>query len=116
MVQVLRRSEFARILGVSVPTLDRLRAESDFPPARRISRQLVGWLETDIEQYIGSLPVADSGDDEVGDAADTDMGKAQDLALDTDTGKSPVSRTLTSRELRPRSTAFEPTADPGDDQ
>ena len=49
---VLRKRAVCRLLGISPATLDRLRARGDFPPALRISDQLIGWPTTAIELWV----------------------------------------------------------------
>jgi len=55
---VIRRAELPAILGLSLPTIDRLRASGDFPPARRLGRQAVGFLKTEVEAWLANRPVA----------------------------------------------------------
>jgi len=54
---VVRRTELPGILRLSLPTIDRLRAQGDFPVARRLSRQSICFLRSDIEAWLASRPV-----------------------------------------------------------
>jgi prophage regulatory protein len=49
--RVLRKREIGRLLGLSLATVDRLRAAGDFPPAVRLSTRRIGWREIDIREW-----------------------------------------------------------------
>ena len=53
-----RRADLPRILGISLATIDRLRAAGRFVPARMLSEQAVGFLSTDIDAWLASRPLA----------------------------------------------------------
>lgn len=55
---VLRRKRVAEMLGISLATLDRLRADSTngFPAAIRLGEQAVGFLSRDICDWLASRP------------------------------------------------------------
>ncbi len=55
---VLRRSQLPAILGISLATIDRLRARGDFPVPLKLGQQAVGFIRTDIEAWLASRPVA----------------------------------------------------------
>lgn len=52
---IIRRSELRAYIGVSLSSIDRMRAKGDFPePISLTGAQAVGWLELDIEAWIAS--------------------------------------------------------------
>lgn len=51
---VLRKSEAARLIGISIATLDRLRAAGDFVRPIRLGKQAIGFLRAEVEQWIAS--------------------------------------------------------------
>lgn len=55
---VLRRKRVAEMLGISLATLDRLRADSTigFPSAIRLGEQAVGFISQDIFEWLASRP------------------------------------------------------------
>lgn len=54
---VLRRAHLPAFTGLSKSTIDRLRAEGDFPQARRLGRQAIGFLKSEIEAWLANRPV-----------------------------------------------------------
>lgn len=55
----MRRKRTALHLGISLPTLDRIRADpaNGFPaPIRLGGGQAIGWLTADIEDWLASRP------------------------------------------------------------
>jgi prophage regulatory protein len=50
--RLLRPSIVAARIGLSIPTIWRLRRAGDFPTPIRISKGAIGFLETDIDQWI----------------------------------------------------------------
>ncbi len=50
--RILRRTECERATGLSESTLWRLEQRGQFPRRRRISKHAVGWLESEIQQWI----------------------------------------------------------------
>lgn len=57
-MKVLRASELTERLGISATTIWRLRREGTFPPPRRLSAQAVGWLESEIDDWLKARPAA----------------------------------------------------------
>lgn len=52
---IIRPSELAQRLGVSHPTLWRMEKRGDLPPRKKIGIRAVGWLTSDIEQWLEGL-------------------------------------------------------------
>ena len=55
---VIRRSQLPAILGISLASIDRLRARGDFPAPRKLGQQAVGFLRSDIDAWLASRPAA----------------------------------------------------------
>lgn len=51
---VLRRTQLPAVLGLSLTTIDRLRAAGDFPPSVRVGVQAVGFLRGDVEAWLAA--------------------------------------------------------------
>lgn len=47
--------DVARLLRVSRRTVFRMRARGLLPPPVRMSRRIVRWLRSDLQQYVGAL-------------------------------------------------------------
>lgn len=54
---VLRKREAAKLIGLSVATLDRLRAAGTFVRPIRLGEQAIGFLRQDLEAWIASRPL-----------------------------------------------------------
>jgi len=52
--KIIRKSHVLDRVGVSGTTLWRMERRGEFPPHVRISTGAVGWLESDVEQWIRS--------------------------------------------------------------
>lgn len=63
-MRVLRANDLTKRLGISATTIWRLRQEGGFPPPRRLSAQSVGWLESEVDEWLESRPVAGPAPDE----------------------------------------------------
>ena len=50
--RILRPTELAQMLGVSMPTLWRWNREGKLPPKVTLGENSVGWKSTDIEAWI----------------------------------------------------------------
>jgi predicted DNA-binding transcriptional regulator AlpA len=50
------RRQLCEIVGLSYPCIWQLIRERDFPPARRISKNRVGWLKSEVIQWMRSRP------------------------------------------------------------
>ena len=48
--------EVQEIIGRSRSTISRWVADGLFPAPKQIAPQIVGWLKTDIENWLGNLP------------------------------------------------------------
>ena len=51
-LRIVKRPEAARMLGISVATLDRQSREGKLPPKVRISPRRVGWHEGDLRRHL----------------------------------------------------------------
>jgi prophage regulatory protein len=56
MNRIVRQREALRLTGLSRVTLWRLERAKLFPQRRRIGRQAVGWLASDIDDWLASRP------------------------------------------------------------
>lgn len=66
-LNIISQAEVARILGVGISSVQRMRKKGDFP-RRRTFGGLKGWLYLDIEKWATSQPFDDSNDDEMDEA------------------------------------------------
>ncbi len=53
-LQIIRPTELAEILSVSKQTLWRMENRGDLPKRVKISKRAVGWLATDIQDFLES--------------------------------------------------------------
>ena len=53
---LLSYQEVQEIIGRSRSTISRWVADGLFPAPKEIAPQIVGWLKTDIEDWLGNLP------------------------------------------------------------
>ena len=53
---LLSYQEVQEIIGRSRSTISRWVADGLFPAPKQIAPQIVGWLKTDIENWLGNLP------------------------------------------------------------
>ena len=60
MVQLLRRPQVVRLTGLSYSTIFRLEREGRFPARRRISENTVGWIASEVEDFIAQRVVVRS--------------------------------------------------------
>jgi len=51
-VQIFRRPEVESLTGLSCSTIYRLMNKGEFPRPVRLSANSVGWLESDLEQWL----------------------------------------------------------------
>ena len=49
---ILRVQEVSRRVGLSRTTLWRLAKRGEFPQARKLTAKTIGWLESDVEEWI----------------------------------------------------------------
>lgn len=61
-VKFIRPAELAEMISVSKSTLWRMEKKGELPPRRQLSKRCVGWVESDILQWLQKLPVAASPD------------------------------------------------------
>lgn len=54
-MKIIRPNELAKMLSVSKVTLWRMENRGEIPPRIKISKRAVGWLESDIEEWLNSL-------------------------------------------------------------
>lgn len=54
-MKILRPKELAKMLSVSTVTLWRMEKRGELPARIKISTRAVGWLESDIEEWLNSL-------------------------------------------------------------
>ena len=59
LTTIVRRGQLPAIVGLSLATIDRLRLRlnGDFPEARKLSEQSIGWLRADIDAWLASRPL-----------------------------------------------------------
>jgi prophage regulatory protein len=55
--RILRQSEVLQITGLGRTTLWRLERRGEFPARRRITGNIVGWLLSEVEEWMRSRPV-----------------------------------------------------------
>lgn len=55
--QVIRPRNVPAYTGLSNSTINRLRAEGDFPKARRLGRQAIGFIRAEIDAWLASRPL-----------------------------------------------------------
>jgi prophage regulatory protein len=56
MYKVIRQRETIQLTGLSRTTIWRLERAGLFPQRRRIGRQAVGWLASDIDEWLATRP------------------------------------------------------------
>lgn len=59
--RILRQSEVLARTGLGRTTLWRLEKRGEFPARRRITGNIVGWIESEVEEWIASRPLATPG-------------------------------------------------------
>lgn len=60
--RIIRIGELADGLGVSRPTVWRMRERGEIPPPIRISRGIVGWRESTIDRWLAEKEAAASAE------------------------------------------------------
>ncbi|CAM3319651.1 helix-turn-helix transcriptional regulator [Polaromonas hydrogenivorans] len=53
---IIRRTKLPGILGISMATIDRLRAAGDFPKPIRLGEQAIGFTKHSIEEWLATRP------------------------------------------------------------
>lgn len=56
MRTVIRRSQLPAITGLSIATIDRLRAAGKFPKPIRLGDQAIGFTKSSIEEWLATRP------------------------------------------------------------
>jgi predicted DNA-binding transcriptional regulator AlpA len=56
--QLRSRSEFARMLGVSVDTVKAMEKRGEAPPRIQVSPKIVAYRESDIQEFLNSRTIA----------------------------------------------------------
>lgn len=59
-MKIIRMGELSHMLGVSKTTLWRMEKRGELPQRIKISRRVVGWLESDIKEWLKNRPTAAS--------------------------------------------------------
>ena len=59
-MRFIRPKELSKKLSVSIPTLWRMEKSGQLPPKRKIGKRAVGWLDTDIDEWLKSRPTVTS--------------------------------------------------------
>jgi len=59
-LRIIRQSELAEALNVNVVTIWRMRKRGDLPSPKRFSKNCVGWIESDLEEFFRTRPDADA--------------------------------------------------------
>jgi prophage regulatory protein len=60
--RILRQPEVEARVGLSRTTLWRLEKSGDFPLRRRVLSNTIGWLESEVDEWIAGRPVATTSD------------------------------------------------------
>lgn len=61
--RILRPAEVQRRTGLGRTTIWRRERAGDFPRRRRLGPTLVGWLESELDDWLENLPFADQESD-----------------------------------------------------
>lgn len=56
-LEIVRPSELSKLLSVSKPTLWRMEQRGELPKRVRISERAVGWLKSDIKEWLESKKI-----------------------------------------------------------
>lgn len=63
-LSIIRPSQLAEILSVNPVTIWRMEKRGELPPRKKISNRCVGWLESDIREWLENRPYADERENE----------------------------------------------------
>jgi prophage regulatory protein len=58
-MRILRWDDLVKITGLSKRTIARYELEGTFPKRRKIGKVAVGWLESEVDEWMLSRPVAE---------------------------------------------------------
>jgi len=56
-MRALSREEVVEITGISSATIWRMERRGDFPSRRQLTEGRVGWLDTEVEEWLKTRPV-----------------------------------------------------------
>jgi len=56
-LEVIRAKDLSKLLSVSLPTLWRMEKRGDLPKRVNISERVVGWLKSDIQEWLESKKI-----------------------------------------------------------
>ena len=54
---IIRRVSLPNILGISMATIDRLRAAGDFPKPVRLGQQAIAFTKSSIDDWVATRPI-----------------------------------------------------------
>ena len=60
--RLLRKADVIERTGLSYATIYNMMKAGTFPQSRRAEKQAVGWIESEISDWIRNLPIADPKD------------------------------------------------------
>lgn len=60
MNRFIRFPEVHSLVGLSRSTIWRLEGRGEFPPRRRVGKNVVGWIEQEVKDWINSRPLVNS--------------------------------------------------------
>jgi predicted DNA-binding transcriptional regulator AlpA len=58
--RILSAAQTAQFIGLSRPTLNRMRRAGKLPPAIQISERRIGWRVRDLVEHLKAQPLADT--------------------------------------------------------
>ncbi|MGK7369680.1 MAG: helix-turn-helix transcriptional regulator [Candidatus Halalkalibacterium sp. M3_1C_030] len=61
-LKIVRPKQLAELLSVSTVTVWRMEKRGELPRRKKISSRTVGWLESDIKEWLENRPVVESVD------------------------------------------------------
>ncbi|HKK47408.1 MAG TPA: AlpA family phage regulatory protein [Balneolaceae bacterium] len=61
-LKIIRPKQLAELLSVSTVTVWRMEKRRELPRRKKISSRTVGWLESDIKEWLDNRPLVESVD------------------------------------------------------
>jgi len=58
--RIMKTKEVCKAVGLSRTTIWRLENEGNFPKRRKITPAKIGWIESEINEWIGTRPIAEN--------------------------------------------------------
>lgn len=58
-IKIIRPKDLAELLSVSTVTVWRMEKRGELPKRKKISSRTVGWLESDIQEWLENRPYAE---------------------------------------------------------